>query len=138
MYQITLKKVEADPKNTNVPVLTFEFDNGVRVVEDIERGLYVDESIKNYCREKVKSLEIEDGMAAEQAKIEDFIVNPPLGKIDYTIPEPTQEELDKQAYDKKRQDLIQAKQDLDLGLIDQTTYDTKLTDVKAVRVAIRI
>lgn len=62
--------------------------------------------------------------------ITEFISNPVLGEVDFALPTPTQEELDKQTYQQKRQELISLKQDLDLGLIDQTTYDTFLATLK--------
>lgn len=57
-----------------------------------------------------------------------------LGVTDLTPTPPTQEELDRQAYAAKRAELIQAKQDLDLGLIDDVAYGSLLGQVSAVKI----
>jgi hypothetical protein len=129
MYTVTLKKVEADINFPNVSVSTLEFNNGVRIVTDVERGLYTCDSLKNYCQDKIRALEIEDSIPTEQTKIDDFIKNPPLGVIDLTPPPPTDEEVLQQ----KISNLRDLKEQVDLGLVDQVDYDVLLADTKALK-----
>jgi hypothetical protein len=84
------------------------------------------EDLKNQVRPKVAALNL-------------VLSDPlPLGLIDLAAPiptpppAPTADQLAQQTYQQKRMDLIQAKQDLGLGIIDQPTYDAKLAEVKAL------
>jgi hypothetical protein len=133
MYKTILKDVQPDKENPNVPILTFVFDNGIQIVEDIERGLYTMDSIVNYCREKINILKTEDAILEQQKEINDFMANPPLGVIDTSFPQPTQEELDQEAYQIQREALILAKQDLDLGLITQDDYNILLSSAQEAK-----
>jgi hypothetical protein len=98
-------------------------------VTDVERGLYTGDSLKNYCQDKIRALEIEDSIPTEQTKIDDFIKNPPLGVIDLTPPPPTDAEVLQQ----KISNLRDLKEQIDLGLVDQVDYDVLLADTKALK-----
>jgi hypothetical protein len=81
------------------------------------------ESIKKIALDGLRELERIDAVKA-------LVENPKLGLLDFTVPEPTQEEVDRQIYEEKRMGLIRLKQDLELGLIDQKVYDEALMEIK--------
>ena len=56
-------------------------------------------------------------------EIRQLILAPPIGTVNLTSPPPTVADLAMRAYGNKRQELINKKQDLDLGLCMQAEYD---------------
>jgi hypothetical protein len=86
-------------------------------------------SIKSIAQNGINELNRIDAITA-------FLANPPLGALDLTSPILTQEEINQNTLTDQRQILIQAKQDLDLGLIDQATYDNQLSSVVAVKTSL--
>lgn len=81
-----------------------------------------EEWLKGVVRQKINSLEAVD-------TIYDTL-NAKVGQpIDVSVPEPTREELERQALAVKRLKIQSLKIDLDLGLIDQVEYDAQATTI---------
>lgn len=75
---------------------------------------------------------------AQLQAVEDYVADAQVGVVDTTpvvvaSNVPTQEDLDKQAYLDKRNALLSLKQDVDLGITEQTDFDKALDEVKALK-----
>jgi hypothetical protein len=124
MWKASIRSVLSDA-TPSVAQVTIEYADGERVKTVVER-ISDPNSIKQIALNGLKELNRADDIAS-------LIANPTLGELDFSTPGPTQGEIEKQTYEQKRRELIQVKQDLDLGLINQTTYETKLSEVKALQ-----
>jgi hypothetical protein len=124
MWTASITSISADATNSIADV-TIVYSDGDREKTVTER-ISDPDSIKQIVSNGLKELNRVD-------KIADLIANPPLGEVDFGQTEQTQEQIDAQAYQTKRQALIQAKQDLDIGLIDQETFETKVADVQTLK-----
>ncbi len=125
MWSVQIKSIEQDP----VPFIakvTFEYSHTDGRKQEIVERISDPSAYTRIAKNGVNELERKDAINA-------FIANPPLGAIDFTPPQQTQDQIDAQVFSQKRQALIQAKQDLDIGLIDQTTYDASLAEVSALK-----
>ncbi len=123
MWTGNKKSIIADPV-PGIFVMTVTYTDGQNTQEITDR--YSDpneQTIKKIISDKINELNRIDAVNA-------LIANPTLGPVDLTPPQPTQEQLDENAYNQQRQQLIQSKQDLDLGLIQQSDYDSLLQDTQ--------
>lgn len=88
-YKATVVFVEPDPNYPNISVSTIVFSNGEKDVTDVERGFNAEQLVK-YCREKVAKLDADE---AQETGMADLMTNPPIGDVDLSLPEPTEEEV---------------------------------------------
>ncbi len=125
MWTASITKVEQDP-TPNVASVTFQYDNddGRKPIIVVER-ISDPKTIKQMAFNGVTALTNADDIA-------DLIANPSLGPVDLT-PQPTQDQLDQATYQQQRAALIQAKQDLDIGLLTQEDFDSQLSTVQTIK-----
>lgn len=110
MWTATIKNVT---KNTLDMDITVDFSNG-ETTHTIPFKISDPSSVKRILANQLAQYE-----AVETADLA-------LGVVDFTPPAPvvpTQDQLDQQAYAQKRAELKVLKEDLDLQLIEQATYD---------------
>jgi hypothetical protein len=91
------------------------------------------DALKTYCRQRIAQLEAIDA----------FVSAPPLGPLDLEVKkpepvEPTEEQIAAQKYAQEKQALIQAKQELDLGLLTEEEFAAQLELVKTSKAAVAI
>lgn len=123
MWNAKITKIEKDDK-AEVAQITFEYvHTDGRKKEVIER-VSDPNSIKSIAQNAVKELERIDAINA-------LVANPTLGEISFASPQPTAEDLVKQAEAQKIEELRSLKEQVSLGLVTETEYQTKLTEVKS-------
>jgi hypothetical protein len=123
MYTTKITKVE---QSGNLAEITVEYyKDGVLVDTQIHRT-GEPETLSGIAQQQINEYKRRDVLA-------DFIANPPLNQEAVKTQVLTQEQIDKQIYEFKRQEVFSAKADLDLGIIDQATYDKKLADVVSIK-----
>ncbi len=124
---IVMNKVPRDLPNGG-KAMNFSFSSDI-YKDDVfhhsysEPNLGSPSNINKIIKDHLNFWEFIDGFQDSQPI--DDIDNSPIAQA-----QPTKEQIDAEILSKKKSDLIQAKQDLDLGIIDQTAYDTQLTDLK--------
>lgn len=130
MWKANIISIEQDPDAILARVKIQYLNDDTREKTVIER-ISEPETLKQIVANGIAELNRIDRVA-------DFIANPPLGEIDLTPPAPTDEQLNLQAYGQKKQELIQAKTDLDLGVIEKVAYEVLLADVKDAKSLINL
>lgn len=120
MYTVKITK-ELNPSNQRIFTLTYS--NGTRTyTESFLMTSYVSaDNVAQMANERIVQLTLEDANF-------DAITAGEITPV--PAPAPTQAELDAQALLQKRQVLLQAKQDVDLGLITQADYDVQLSSAQ--------
>lgn len=125
MWQADLVEVIKENGNLKVKV---NYNNGV-VVYTKDYLISEPDSIKRIIKDQINQYQ----------KIEDF--QPTLGIVDLSEPVEAKKEVAVEVaknqggltYLEKREDLIIAKKDLELGIIEQSDYDTLLAETKALK-----
>ncbi len=115
-------------KEGAVAVVSVDFDQKGSPTFTYTYRLSDPESLKRILSDQIAQLD----------RIDAFVAQQPLGVVDLTPAEvvivpPTQDELDNLAYEKKYQELVQAKLELDLKIINQSAYDAKLAELAALK-----
>jgi hypothetical protein len=100
----------------------FESDNGRKAT--IDNRVSDPDSIKQIITNSLVEFERKD-------KLAEFLKNPPALEEIMKTEEPTVDE--NKEYNDKKQQLVQAKTDMDLGLITQREYDSLLDEVVALK-----
>lgn len=119
MWTSNIISVEADDVS-GIAKITFRYVHFDGRVKDIVERISEPDSVKKIASDGLRELNRIDAIA-------DLISNPPLGEIDFSIPSLNQEQIEEKKYIEKRNKLIQLKQDLDLKLIDEETYNEALS-----------
>ncbi len=120
MWKVKINSISASD-TVGIVVVELEYFNGERSKVVYER-VGDKEAIRSIAQSGVNALnKIDD--------VQDLLDNPPLGEIEFTTAL-SPEAIEKQDYETKRQKLVQAKQDLELGLIKQDIFDTLLAEIK--------
>lgn len=121
MWKAQILSINSDPNAflAQVEIKYFKGNEEMIVMERVSEP----ESIKKIITDGVVELNRVD-------RIKNLILNPTLGEVDVTVPEPTPEVIEEKQYQENRQKLIVMKQDLDLGLITQDTYNEFLATIK--------
>lgn len=125
MWTSKIILVEQDPDASLARITVEYYKDGVLVDTQIHRTGEI-QSLEGLARQQIVEYARRDVVA-------NFIANPPIGQS--AIPElvpPTEEELKAKVYQFKKEELYTAKKDLDLGIIDQATFDKKKAAVLAV------
>src|SRR3990167_6601768 len=84
----------ASDEIASIAKVTIEYSDGVRNKIITER-ISDPDSIKKIVLDGINELNRIDA-------INELIANPPVGEVDLSIPQPTQEQLDEQAYQQKK------------------------------------
>lgn len=121
---------------TEVKKHNASFEFGVDFLKD---GVFYDHFDFSQVSDPASVKQLIRNQLSQYQKIDAIKESDLLGAIDITlpisdpIPQPTEEEKAKQAYADKKLQLTMAKQDLDLGLIDDIEYTAKVAEVKAAK-----
>lgn len=121
MYTVTISK-GLNPSNQRIFTLTYS--NGERTYEEsfLMSSYVSSDNVAKMASQQIAQLNLEDENF-------DAIVHGEITPASALTP--TQEEIDAEVLNQKRLSLFQAKQDLDLGLITQSSYDNQLAAVQA-------
>lgn len=132
MWSVNIESIIADA-TPGVAQVTYVYsnDDGSNRTKTIVERISDPTSLNQIAIYGINELNRVDAIAA-------LITNPPLGVIDLSQPQPTQEQLDQQTYNQQRQDLIQAQQDLSLGLITQDDFNAQQAIVVTAKTNIGI
>lgn len=122
MYTAKIISITAD-QTPGVAQVTFVYSNGVDEDKKITERVSDPNTYKSIAANAINELN-------RLENVKSFIENPPIGVIDFSVPQPTDEQIALQNYNSKKQQLITAKQDLDLELLSQQDYDNLLAEVK--------
>jgi len=115
-----------NPSNQQIFSLTYT-DSKRTVVDSFLLDSYVSaDNVAAMADARISQLTLNDGYLAS-------IVPGPITPAPLPVVEPTQDQLDQQAYDQQRQDLLQAQQDVSLGLITQDDFDNQLSTVQTIK-----
>ena len=113
-------------------------ENKVRIVVHFEQGQ--EKLDREYWFERIDNIEsLKDKIRIELdilAKRDQFFNAVPTGAIDLTKPQPpspTPKQIKEAEYNKKFEELEQAKHSLDLGLIIQVEYDILVNELKLLK-----
>lgn len=118
MWTASIKKIEK-ATDDYILAITYSFTDGTDTIESVEHLKYP-ERIKRVAEEKIKELERIDSVKA-------LLANKPIGQIDLSKP---QEDSTEKTIREKKSELQQLKSDLDLGIITENEYNTKLRAYK--------
>lgn len=129
----TTKIVEISKTDIKCDVSVEFFKDGVKVNNFTFRNVSDPNSIKQLIRNQL----------AQYQRIDSLNEHDLIGDVDLSLPvaespAPNQDELDQQMYTQKRQALVQAQKDLELGIIEQTEFDSLQADVKATKSTLKV
>jgi len=122
MWKTNIKSVVRDEGKSDIAKVTFEYVHTDGRKHEVTERVSEPSSIKTIAQNAMRELQRKDD-------IENLISNPTLGEIVFSTP-PTQEELDKAAYIQQVEELRLLKEQVSLGLVTETEYQAKLTEVK--------
>lgn len=123
-WTATIKSAQRTARGTSV-ALSIEFSDGDRrYTIPYEFSNMAD--VPRQCRNQIELLQgVDDYLAAEHTgEVVNYVLPTPEPQ-----PKPTDEQKAQIAYQQKRTELLNAKQDLELGLIEQATFDALKADV---------
>ena len=116
-------KIISKTKEEGILALTVEFTDGVSTYTEVVKPQDED-GLKYWLEARIKSLE-----TSKQLETADNI-GKPIVFTENEVPTETPEQI----YYQARWKLLEYKQDLDLGLITQSEYDTELSKVIALKI----
>lgn len=125
MWQAQIDSATSDPDAKVARVAIKYFNNDGRndtVIERVSEPGTIKQIVQNGINERNR-----------RDAIDILIANPPIGEVVLAPVPPSDTELALQEYQKGRQALIESKQDLDLGIIDQATYDDLVVELKKIK-----
>lgn len=129
MWSVKITHI-SDDEEPNTARVSFHYTHtDGRTVTKIER-VHEPSSLMQIARDGLRERERQDAIAA-------LIAMDPA-TIDLTPPEPTPEQIARNEYEMKRQRLIQARQDLELGLISQAEVDDLVTEAVSAKPTLEV
>lgn len=126
MYTSKIVNVELDEEAILARITVEYYKDGVLVDTQVHRTGEL-KTLAGIAQQQINEYQRRDILV-------DYIAKPPIGESPIPSPvELTQDQLNARAFQQKRQALVQAKQDLDLGLIEQSEFDSVQADVIQVK-----
>jgi len=125
MWKANIKSIEKDNISQQVAKITFVYINSDGRSKVITERISDPNSIKIIAKNGIKELQRQDD-------INDLILNPKLGEINFTEPiaELTPEQKAEEDFTLGKEKLKEMKENVYLGLSEQTEYDLLLAKIK--------